>query len=61
MRDYFVTNFTLINNFSWSLSDIENMVYWERDIYIKLVAEYQDKKKQDQQMRNMQSEGYFNL
>ncbi len=37
------------------------MIYWERDIYLKLVIEYQEKKKQEQQMSSIQSEGYFNL
>lgn len=50
-----------MNNFSWSLFDIENMIYWERDIYLKLVIEYQEKKREENQMRNMQAEGYNTL
>jgi hypothetical protein len=37
-----------MNNFNWSLSDLENMLYWERDIYIKMAADYQEAKKQKQ-------------
>jgi hypothetical protein len=50
----------LINNFNWSLEDIENCIFWERDIYLKLVADYEEKKKQ-KQMQKMTSGDYFNL
>jgi len=60
LTDYFVSNFTLINNFNWTLSDIENMVCWERDIYLKLVLDYQEKKKQ-QQMQRTNAGDFFNL
>jgi len=60
LRNYFVTNFTLINNFGWSLLDIENQIYWERDIYLKLVADYEEQKKQ-KQMQKMHGSEYFNL
>jgi hypothetical protein len=60
LRDYFNTNFTMINNFSWSLEDIENMKCWERDIYIQLIAEYQEKKKQSS-MNSHNGINYFNL
>lgn len=60
MKDYFNSNFTLINNFSWSLEDLENMHCWERDIYLKLVADYQEKKKQ-KEMNTHNGVDYFNL
>ena len=33
------TNFTLFNNFNWSLHELENMMPWEKDVYISLLAE----------------------
>jgi hypothetical protein len=48
LKDYFTTNFTLINNFNWNLTDLNNMIWWEREIYIKLLIDYQDQKKQEQ-------------
>ena len=29
----------LFNNFHWSLSDLEEMVPWEKDVYISLLTE----------------------
>tara|TARA_Y100000310_G_C20615988_1_gene780657 strand:+ start:579 stop:755 length:177 start_codon:yes stop_codon:yes gene_type:complete len=34
LEAYFTINFELMHNHNWSLSDIENMVPWERDIYL---------------------------
>tara|TARA_R110000868_G_scaffold308983_1_gene570401 strand:- start:1789 stop:1992 length:204 start_codon:yes stop_codon:yes gene_type:complete len=60
LKDYFTTNFTLINNFNWNLSDLNNMIWWEREIYIKLLIDYQDQKKQEQ-MNNRFDMGGMNL
>mgnify|MGYP001289927526 FL=1 len=44
---YFDYTFSLMHNFKWSLSDIENMLPWERDIYlIKLEQQLEEEKKQ---------------
>ena len=39
---------------NYALSDIENMVPWERDIYVQMLIEYireQNKKRKEQQER----------
>ena len=60
LKDYFTTNFTLLNNFNWNLTDLDNMIWWEREIYIKLLIDYQDQKKQEQ-MNNRFDMGGINL
>lgn len=50
----------MINNFSWSLKDIEEMTYWERDIYVSLIISYQEKKQQEMQPK-MQPFTGFNI
>jgi hypothetical protein len=44
--DYYKTNFSLINYYKWSIEDIENMMFWEREIYINLLAEEKQKESQ---------------
>jgi hypothetical protein len=44
--DYYKTNFSLINYYKWSIEDIENMMFWEREIYINLLAEEKEKESQ---------------
>lgn len=43
LKDYYQTNFNLINNHKWSLDDLENMLFWEREVYINLLAEHNQK------------------
>jgi hypothetical protein len=35
----------------YSLSDIEGMMPWERDIYVKMLIEYLDELKKEQEKR----------
>ena len=47
---YFDYSFALMHNFKWSMSDIENMMPWERDIYlIKLEQQLKEEKKQQEE------------
>ena len=53
---YYEHTFSLIDNFKWSLSDFENLLPWERDIYIaklekQLEEEKREMEKQEQQNR----------
>lgn len=38
--NYFKTNFNLMQHHKYSLSDIENMMPWERHVYIDLLADH---------------------
>ena len=37
---YMRTNFAMMQHHSYSLSDIENMMPWEREIYITLLQQW---------------------
>ena len=53
--NYFQTNFGLMQHHKYSLTEIENMMPWERDIYVGLLVEwikyYEQTIKQEQQQR----------
>jgi hypothetical protein len=34
------TNFTMMQNHKYSLSDIENMIPWEKTIYVSLLVQH---------------------
>ena len=38
--NYYQLNFSLINNHNYSLSELENMIPWERDIYVTMLINY---------------------
>ena len=44
---YFDYTFSLMHNFKWSMSDVENMLPWERDVYLmKLEKQLAEEKRQ---------------
>lgn len=43
---YYKTNFGLMQHHNYSLTEIENMLPWERDIYVGMLLDYLEKKKQ---------------
>lgn len=45
--NYYKVNFALIQHHKYSLSDIENMIPWERYVYIDLLSEFLRKQEQD--------------
>ena len=40
LKSYYTTNFSLIQHHKYSLTELENMLPWERDIYVNLLAAY---------------------
>ena len=40
LESYFKLNFALMQHHKYSLTEIENMMPWERDIYIALLNQY---------------------
>ena len=46
LSNYFQTNFTMMHNYHYSLSELENMIPWERDVYIILLAQHIEKENQ---------------
>ena len=55
--NYYQLNFSLINNHNYSLSELENMIPWERQIYIGLLINYvkEQKEKMDQEQASMRN------
>ena len=40
LESYFKLNFALMQHHKYSLTEIENMMPWERDIYVSLLNQY---------------------
>jgi hypothetical protein len=52
LRDYYVTNFNLINTGKWNLNELNEMMFWEREIYVNLLAQYnENQKNKEKEMR----------
>ena len=46
---YYKTNFALIQHHKYSLTEIENLMPWERDVYTALLQQYLDELKKAQE------------
>ena len=40
VENYYKTNFGLMQHHKYSLTELENMIPWERDIYLSLLQNY---------------------
>lgn len=53
IMNYYKVNFALVQHHKYSLAEIENMIPWERYVYIDLLSEFL--KKQEQDRRDQQA------
>ncbi len=44
LENYMENNFSLLQHHNWSLSDVENMIPWEKQTYIKMLQNYIEKR-----------------
>jgi len=51
LASYFRTNFSLMQHHRWSLTEINDMLPWEREIYITLLQQYIE----EENLKNQQS------
>lgn len=53
LMNMFSTNFAMMQNFNYKLSDLEEMMPWEREIYLQLLMEHL--KEERERMRESQN------
>jgi hypothetical protein len=52
LENYFRLNFALLQYHKYSLTEIENMMPWERDIYVGLLQQHLEEEKLKQQQQS---------
>ena len=40
LRNYYLLNFSLMQHHKYNLSELENMIPWEREIYVQLLQDH---------------------
>jgi len=53
LESYFKLNFALMQHHKYSLTEIENMMPWERDIYLGLLNQYIEEENLKAKQANM--------
>ena len=46
LRNYYETNFAMMQHHKYSLTELEDMLPWERSIYVGLLVDYLKKEKE---------------
>jgi hypothetical protein len=49
LNSYYEDNFSLMQHHQWSITEMENMIPWEREIYLTYLQNYLEKKKLEAQ------------
>ena len=52
LESYFRLKFSLMQYHKYSLTEIENMIPWERDIYVALLKQHLEEEKLKQQQQH---------
>ena len=52
LESYYKINFALLQYHKYSLTEIENLIPWERDIYIGMLKQHLEDEKLKQQQAN---------
>jgi hypothetical protein len=47
--NYFQTNFLMMQHFNYSLTELEGMMPWEREVYLAMLNEHLQEKAREQQ------------
>ena len=52
LASYFKINFALMQHHKYSLTEIENMMPWEKEVYVTLLKQYIDEENLKQSANN---------
>ena len=55
LESYYKLNFALMQHHKYSLTEIENMMPWERDIYVGLLKQHLEEEELKRNQSNAQS------
>ena len=47
LKHYFETFFAMMQHHNYSLTELENLIPWERDIYTRLLINHLEKERED--------------
>lgn len=54
LKNYYTTNFSLMQHHKYSLTELENMIPWEKQIYVTMLQEMIKEQNEKMKMLEMQ-------
>tara|TARA_B100001989_G_C24533553_1_gene463034 strand:+ start:234 stop:425 length:192 start_codon:yes stop_codon:yes gene_type:complete len=58
LENYYKTNFALMQHHKYSLTELENMIPWERDVYVNLLMAFiqeEERRQKSEENKNRMS------
>jgi len=52
LKNYYRTNFALMQHHKYSLSELEGMIPWEREVYVTMLSQYIEEENEKIKQRN---------
>jgi len=52
LKNYYTTNFALMQHHKYSLTELESMLPWEREIYVSMLSQYIEEENEKIKQRN---------
>jgi hypothetical protein len=53
LKNFYETNFALMQHHKYSLLELENMIPWERNIYVSLLVNYLKEEKERLELQRL--------
>ena len=57
LENYYTTNFSLMQHHKYTLADLENMLPWEREIYVDMLVTYIKEENEKEKRRQQNQKG----
>lgn len=51
IENFYTVNFTLMQHHKYSLTELDNMIPWEREVYVQMLIEYIQEENERQKQR----------
>ena len=61
LDNYYKTNFALMQHHKWSISEIEQMMPWEKTIYVSLLQQFLQEEEEKAKERELERKNQANL
>ena len=55
LENHFKTNFALMQHHKYSLTELDNMMHWERDVYVNLLIAHLQEEERRRDKENQQN------
>ena len=60
MMNYYKTNFNMMQHHKYSLAELEDMIPWEREIYIGMLIQHLEEEKEEYEKQQRKNRSQFN-